>query len=292
MEIYKNLLIEKLKWASNQKIIIYNHAVPARITCNGKKQKPSEGWHDQLMCFNFFKEFNLYQKSLSTVDHDEDYEYIPEQKFNYYLLIKESFYKSFKKLNLTIATHFICYNDCVTRHNYFKIFPDVSKFTKDYYNKKRMNFNGINYIRLKLRAFKNTFIPNFCLEFDTTEHDLSKRRIEYVMAQINFLSCITSEDNNVKLMAIPIKKIYSKRVILNFYRNYNAKITNELRLTDKLILKGSRLDIVEDIINENKKYYDPKIYYEDYIKILLYNEETEKSIILDFIYFFRYENDD
>ena len=105
--------------------------------------------------------------------------------------------------------------------------------------------------------------------------------------QIKFLNDRSYGNDNVKMMAIPIKKKYSKRVILNFYRNHNSKITNELRLTDKLILKGGRLDIVEDIISENKKYYDPKIYGENYIKTMLYNEESLKSIILNIIDFYK-----
>lgn len=156
MEYYKNLLIEKLKWASNQKFIIYNQG------CLNRKGREEKTYHYQWECFHFFEEWNLYYNECNKKQL-LDQCYFPEQKFNYYLLIRENFYKTFKKLNLNVQNHFMCFNDEeISFDTYFTLFPDVTKFIQGTYNKKRMCYNGINYIRLKLRAFKNTFIPNFC----------------------------------------------------------------------------------------------------------------------------------
>lgn len=291
MEYYKILLIEKLKWASNQKFIIYNQG------CLNRKGREEKTYHYQWECFHFFEEWNLYYNECNKKNMTDKC-YIPEQKFNYYLLIRENFYKTFKNLNLHVQNHFICINDEENSFDtYFTLFPDVTKFIQGTYNKKRICYNGINYIRLKLRAFKNTFIPNFCLSFDRAPF-IGKKIIEKnehcITSQIKFLSGCKDENNNVKLMAIPVKKKYTN--IINLSEPKQRNMINELKLSRKLILKFPySVDIIENILDEykDKKYYDPKIYHEDWFSCELLNEETDNIIYFNFIYIYKYdENDD
>lgn len=91
-------------------------------------------------------------------------------------------------------------------------------------------------------------------------------------------------------MAIPVKKKYTN--IINLSEPKQRNMINELKLSRKLILKFPySVDIIENILDEykNKKYYDPKIYHEDWFSCELLNEETDNIIYFNFIYIYKYD---
>lgn len=234
---YKKILIEKVEKYSKEKFFIYN----------------SEQFDYDTT--NFYLKLSFFEEFYDVWDDENfDPDYRPDQKFNYYLLIKENFYRTFKKMNPWIFVNDSYVNDYWYSNYEDKIFPNMSKFIKKSYNKKRMNYNGINYIRLKLRVLKNSFIPKIGICFKTNQD-----RIEFKKQCNSFHEIYTTNSENVKIMATPVKKQYTNLIVFEGF-TYSLEYKHEIKISNNLTLKYDNStkyntyknsdEIIEKIIDE------------------------------------------
>lgn len=284
---YENLLTKKIDKYSKEKCFFYNQGCPPKIEYDKFTQTFSfskcKNCQNHYMCFYFFEEF-LHYVYTDPDPYDGNIYYKPNQTFNYYLLIKESFYKKFKKMNLWLSSEYMCSNNGWNYDVEDRIFPDIAKFIKGKYSKKRVNHDGINYISLKLRALRNTLIPKFCLSF---EDDEFKNLYE---------KCDT---DNILIMAKPVKTKYYNMVILGC--NIKGTYKDKIQITPKLFIEYNHnksdyyseenisVEQIENILEDynDKKYYNSDIYDFDNIYATLYNEETGQSIDIELIEFYK-----
>lgn len=277
-EYYEDLLTKKIEKYSKEKFFFYINSKTSfgseyksfrsNKTCN------NDPYH--YMCFNFFDEFFLYlENDIIENPYEENISYDTKHKFNYYLLIKENFYKTFKKMNMNVLCDSAYYNNYWNRSYEFKIFPDITKFIEGKYSKKTVYHNGIKYIRLKLKALCNMFIPKACITYDFIDKTLPREIVN---------------PDNILFMAKPVKEKRSNIITL-LYRSTNIKYKKEFRLSDTLILKYNdptyqniKQNRIENILEKYKeqKYYeecsdDDEIYGE------VFNEETGHSFYIECI---------
>ena len=231
-------------------------------------------------CFTMFGLFFEYlSNDIKENPYEENIQYVPEQKFNYYILIKESFYKEFKKINLDIECDSLCYNKQWDRDMNYDIFPDVTKFIEGSYSKKRVRHNDVNYISLKLRAFNNTFIPKICLTWKCINPSY-KSNMCY---------------SDILIMIKPVKKKYSKIITLRCFTIHGErKYRDTIELTPFLTLKynNSYQNISPERIENILEKYKEKEYYEecfddDDFNALVFNEETKQSFDVNLIEFYK-----
>jgi len=268
---YQDLLIKEISQVLKEQFVIYNQPSLTNPEFHSKTD------NNHYMCFRFFENYFL-----CLLHNNEDDEYIPEQKFNYYLLIKDSFYKEFKKMKFNVSCNYICYNHKWHYDQIYTLFPDVTKFIKGSYSKKRMNYNGTNYISLKLRAFTNTFIPELCLVYPFAVYkNFIKPYVDYTSLQI---------------MAKPVKKKYSKVIVLEDYPGEH-KYNEEIKLNDKLALKYNdsyqriSQERIEHILEQNSdKDYCESDTDDDDFNAYVYNENNNYEFEVSFIEYFKYKN--
>lgn len=269
-QYFQKVLSEKIDRYSNEKFFFYNQ----KFHNNHRPHNKNDCYDDHYICFEFFEEFFHYlDNDIRENPYNEEIEYIPNKTFNYYLLIKESFYKTFKKMDLYLEAKYV-YDNRWNNDFVYKIFQDTAKFIKGTYSKKKIHHNGVNYISLKLRALRNTFIPEICLTFDDKN-----------------LKC-DKGDTNILIMAKPVKKKYLNMVTLGC--NIETSFKDEIKITSKLTLKYNHskskyyseenrsIERIESILEDydEKKYYDK--YYNN-IDAILYNEKTGNSIDIELI---------
>lgn len=282
-----NLLKTEIKRVASEKYEIYK---PFHHTLN-ENQNPHL-YEDHYVCFRPFEDFFHYMHhEIQNNPYSDPMDYFPEQKFNYYLLIGDSFYKTFKKLKLNIENYYMCYNHTWKCDNVNDIFPDITKFIQGTYSKKRFNYNGVNYIRLKLRAFSNTFIPSICLRFwDESIKKLYDNDHKYCRDSIN----------NILLMIKPVKKKYSKLVVLSGHSLKSFK--DEITINDKLTLKYNEINSkyhvahvnserIEHILDQNseKELYE-SCSDDNELDATIYNEELDNDYEVELIEFYKYKN--
>lgn len=132
-----NLLKTEIERVVSEKYKIYK---PFHHILN-EKQNPKL-YEDHYVCFRPFEDFFHYMHhEVKNNPYSDSMDYTPEQKFNYYLLIRENFYKTFKNLKLDIENYYMCYNHTWKCDNLNDIFPDITKFIQGTYSKKRFNYN-------------------------------------------------------------------------------------------------------------------------------------------------------
>lgn len=218
------------------------------------------------VCFNFFEEWSdIIKYSRDTSFEVQE----PEQNFDYYLLIKKSYYKEFKKENPEIS-------DFKKLYTSYKIFPTISKFTKDYYNKKNVVIDGIDCIRLKLRFFNNTFTPHFMI-YISKSSKLKSIKLRY----------------SLRIMAKSVKKKYSSLVTIDNNNDFNywdvdLDECDQIKISDDTILylvhdKFSDIfyNMLENfIIFGEKKYFDTKEYFLIFNNAILKNERKNIELHL------------
>ena len=276
---FLNLLIKEIERVSNEKFVIYK---PICHTLN-EKQNPKL-YENHCVCFRPFEDYYHYMyHELKNNQYSETYDYFPDQKFNYYLLIRANFYKTFKKLKLDANCNYICYNHTWKCDNLNDIFPDIAKFIQGTYSKKKFNYNGTNYIRLKLRAFSNTFIPQVCLTF----WDESKKK----------LYDNERNKNDILLMIKPVKKKYSKLIILDNHSLRNFK--DEIIINDKLTLKYNQISSLYTVAHINseriehildqilEKELHESCSDDNDLTACIYDEETNKDFEVELIEFYK-----
>lgn len=283
-EHFLNLLTTEISRVASEKYEIYK---PYHHTLN-ENQNPKL-YENHCVCFRPFEDYyhHMYHEAKNN-PYSDTYDYIPEQKFNYYLLIRANFYKTFKKLKLDANCDYICYNHTWKCDNLNDIFPDITKFIQGTYSKKRMNYNGTNYIRLKLRAFSNTFIPQVCLTFwdEVCPHESKKKLYD-------------NERNrdDILLMIKPVKKKYSKLIVLDGHSTRSFK--DEITINDKLTLKYNEIsslytvahinsERIEHILEQNseKELYESCSDDND-LTACIYDEETNRDYEVELIEFYK-----
>lgn len=275
-------LNNKIQEYSKRKYFLYN--------C-GCKNNPDK-YHCQCACFNFFEEYDLYVKNyINNIDimHIKKL-YTPEQRFNYYLLIKENFYKFFKKMECNIKIGTMIHNAMFYRNRLFCLFPDVTKFDKNNYNKKYITIDSIRYVKLKLRAFSNTFITDFCITAGPDEKTPEIRKY-FRDTQLEFLCTGNIINDKLKIMAIPVKKKYTNLFRLNDCISLNG-LPDSIKFDDNFTLYYDHnwvpTGIIEKIIDlyKEKKYFDNLGSINDGDFVVLVNNKNDKKIGLNIFTFY------
>lgn len=201
--------------------------------------------------------------------------------FNYYILIRSSNYKLFKKIN-PICTG--CYND--TGNSFHGTLQSLSKFLNPHYKKDIFYFNNIKYIRIKLRALSNKFIPIIDIFKNNNSVDIKddeiffdenngqhyiKRKEEHLL-QEQIIGSFINDPHNIRIMAVPVKKKYTNLIYYQSILSYwddNTKDLLEFDINENLtiyILKDSRyinyikksIDLLENNIKIKREFTNLK----------------------------------
>lgn len=269
-------LNEKIEYYKNQDYFIYNTDSEHNVRCSYYHCK-SVNKPKCHVCFNFFEEWNdIIKYGRHTTFKIQE----PEQNFNYYLLIKKSYYKEFKKEKPRIVD----YRNTFTGQ---LIFPIISKFIKEHYNKKNIIIDGVDYIRLKLRYYNNTFTPHFVIYFNNSVKLKSNKIRE-----------------NIKIMAKPQLKKYSTLITIDNdfsldFKNVDLDKLETIKISDDIILyvfndssnKNNfykMINLVENfIIFNEKKFFDLEKYMTIVYCGILKNTKKDIYIYLSFIGYYK-----
>lgn len=166
---------------------------------------------------------------------------ISEHKFNYYILIEKRYYKLLKtKISI------------LNQYQSLEL-PVIAKFYKPYYNKEDFTYDSIKYVKIKLRIFSNSARSHFKIDIDNIPQ--------------NFLNKF-----QIKIMAVPVKKIYSDMFYLDdpdldhFKSLSIEKMSNKIEISDNLNLyiHNSYISTILDDGHQTSKSKD-KIIFDDLI---------------------------
>lgn len=202
----------------------------------------------EKLTFQIFPEWYEYVKNTDLSIQS----YKPDIKFNYYILINQSFYKEFMKLDCGIKIFTLDEKG----FNYPHIFPISQNIKLDKPHKNKKTY-GMKYYKLKLRALSNMFIPFISL---TRKHIYKETETD----RDDFLKCV-SNPLFLKIMIVPVKEKYTNIVELSphdFEEKDIYRTINRGDLTFSFEDRGECNDILDDMIDimmsGEKVYFNPK----------------------------------
>lgn len=183
---------------------------------------------------DYYKQDCVLHLYFSDVCKDNNKIYKTKFTFNYYLLIERKYYKTFKKMNPYIRGISLDYKD-PSHYNFNNGMNILAKFTKPHYKKEIITLDGKTYIKIKLRALNNSFVPHLNINFEIYNNIWA----------------------HVKIIAIPVRKRYTNLV----------KLQHQWSISNDDFKKFMSIDINSDnILLYNDRYNDKRENSIDYIK--------------------------
>lgn len=190
---------------------------------------------------DYYKKNNDLHLYFSDVCNDNTKTYKTYFTFNYYLLIERKHYKTFKKMNPYIRGISLDYKN-PTHYNFNNGMCILAKFIKPHYKKEIINFDGKTYIKIKLRALNNSFIPQLNINFEINNDIWARVKIIAVPVRKRYTNLIKlqqqwpmSNDDLKKFVCVDINEIMSL-----FYKDgYNEKENSidHVKNNEKLFFK-------------------------------------------------------
>lgn len=185
--------------------------------------------------------------------------YKTEFTFNYYLLIEKKHYKMFKKINPIINGYTLDYKNS-TPYYFGNPIINLAKFMKPHYKKEIVSFNEITFIKIKLRALNNSFVPTIDIRFD-----VKNEIYDYI-----------------KFIAVPVKKRYTNLIKLVgscYPTNDDTTPINQIKSGGVCIDINSDYMLLSDYTD--KKIENTIEYIKDNEKIFFNNYTTHHATLFN-----------
>lgn len=249
---------------------------------NEYKEKRRKKKIDSKLYFHMYKDYEHHYIEETDYNYN-NLTYIPEKRFDYFILIDKKIYKKLKDF---IKIKILWVNEGDIEYNEYSL-NDICKFTKLHKKKKIIHEK----IQIKLRAFNNTFIPLLRIKI------LKEKLYEFVKDQTQLFDVFS-------ILQKPVTKTYQNHIELftkfgyekwNYKRDKISYVMEEFPMKNNLTVQLINFRIHKkynnnfiDLIFKNEEYYNYngmkrvavfKIYDEDdkkekktiYFKITFYD---------------------